>query len=307
MDENVKNWTSPKLTGPLKVETVTVKYKENHHGEIPMKLSFTCIGRNEAHHLKELLPVLIREGDEVIYVDCESEDDSLSLARSMGCRVFQKTNNINPNINKSYAMEQARGDWIFYMDPDERLSRRLLTEIREEMEKMEFAAFQLPRKNYFFGRWLRHGGQYPDYQLRLFQREKGHFPNKHIHEKLQIDGPVGTLKTAMDHYSYGSVSQFLRKMDFSSDFEALYLYESGIRISILTAIKYFFLKPKSRILRRWIFKGGFLDGMPGFFAALFDGIGWMVRYFKLWELYKKNEKTKDRKLPTGTPTLNYRK
>ena len=267
-------------------------YKKNHFGldgENFMKLSFTCIGRNEAHHLKELLPVLIREGDEVIYVDCESEDDSYSLARNLGCRVFKKPNNINVNINKSHAVEQAQGDWIFYMDPDERLGKKLILEIREKMKNQEIAAFRLPRKNYFFGQWLRYGGQYPDYQLRLFQRGRGHFPNKHIHEKLQIDGPVGTLKTAMDHYSYTSISQFLRKTDFSSSFEARHLYESGIRVSTAATVKYFFLKPISRILRRWIFKGGFRDGMPGFIAALFDGIGWMLRYFKLWELCRKED------------------
>ena len=257
-----------------------------------MKLSFTCIGHNEAHHLRELLPVLLRHGDEVIYVDCESEDDSFSLAQSLGCHVFKRPNNINPNFNKSYAVEQASGDWIFYIDPDERLGGKLLFEIKESIKNQKLAAFRLPRKNYFFGQWLRYGGQYPDYQLRLFRKGRGFFPKKHIHEKLQINGSVGTLKTAMEHYSYVSISQFLKKMDLFSDFEARYLYESGVKISIWGNIRYFFLKPKSRILRRWIFKGGFLDGFPGFFSALFDAISWMLRYFKLWELYKKNRKTK---------------
>ena len=258
-----------------------------------MKLSFICIGHNEAHHLKELLPVLVRKGDEVVYVDCESQDESLSLAQSFGCRVFRQPNNINLNINKSYAIERASGDWIFYIDPDERLGEKLITEIKEKIKSPEIAAFRLPRKNYFFGRWLRYGGQYPDYQLRLFQKSKGYFPNKHVHEKLKIDGSVGTLGTAMDHYSYASISQFLKKMDFFSEFEALYLYKSGVGISVRGMIKYFFLKPISRILRRWIFKGGFRDGVPGFFAALFDGIGWMLRYFKLWELHKKNKNKKE--------------
>ena len=255
-----------------------------------MKLSFTCIGHNEAHHLRELLPVLVQQGDEVVYVDCESQDDSFSLARSLGCRTFRQPNNMNLNVNKSYAMKQAKGEWIFYVDPDERLKESLIFEIKEKIKTRDVVAFQLPRKNYFFGQWLRHGGQYPDYQLRLFRKDRGGFPKKHIHEKLQIDGPVGTLKTAMDHYPYLSISQFLKKMDFYSSFEAHYLYESGVRISTLGAIKYFFIKPKSRILKRWVFKGGFLDGFPGFFAALFDAIGWMLRYFKLWELYRKDKK-----------------
>ena len=180
-----------------------------------MKLSFTCIGRNEDYHLRELLPVLVREGDEVVYVDCESEDDSLLLAQSLGCRVFRQPNNPNLNINKSYAMERASGDWIFYIDPDERLGEKLILEIKEKIKSQETTAFQLPRRNYFFGCWLQHGGQYPDYQLRLFQKGKGRFPNKHVHEKLEIEGPVGTLKTAMDHYPYQNISQFLKKWTFT--------------------------------------------------------------------------------------------
>ena len=111
-------------------------------------------------------------------MDCESQDDSFSLAQSLGCRVFKQPNNINPNINKSYALEQARGDWVFYIDPDERLGKDLLSEIRESVESGRVVAFQLPRKNYFFGQFLRYGGQYPDYQLRLFRKDRGYFPKK---------------------------------------------------------------------------------------------------------------------------------
>ena len=256
-----------------------------------MKLSFTCIGHNEVHHLRELLPSLLQWGDEVIYVDCDSGDHSHRVAESLGCRVFQKPNNKNLNVNKSYAMEQALGDWIFYVDPDERLNEDLMGEIKERIQHPgPVVAFRLPRRNHFFGHCLRYGGQYPDYQLRLFMKGQAHFPKKHIHESLKVDGSMGTLKTPMDHYPYLNISQFLRKMDFYSDFEAHHLYEAGVKVSVPNTIRYFLLKPKSRILRRWILKGGFRDGFPGFFAALFDGIGWMLRYFKLWELYEKEKK-----------------
>ena len=93
----------------------------------------------------------------------------------------------------------------------------------------------------------------------------------------------------MNHYPYLTISQFLKKMDFYSSFEAKHLYEKGVRPSWMNSIRYLFLKPKSRILRRWILKGGFRDGIPGLFAAVFDGIGWMLRYFKLWEMSRKKD------------------
>lgn len=252
-----------------------------------MRLSITCIGHNEVNHLKELLPELLKWGDEVIYVDCESDDQSYELAESLGCRAFRRPNDMNLNVNKSYAMEQAQGEWIFYVDPDERFSESLQQEVLKKINSTKAAAYRLPRKNHFFGCWLKHGGQYPDYQLRLFAKGKGRFPNQHVHESLKIDGPVEILKNPMEHYPYLTISQFLKKMDFYSTFEAQHLYSKGVRPSFANALKYLFLKPKSRIIRRWIIKGGFRDGIPGLFAAVFDGIGWMLRYFKLWELTRK--------------------
>ncbi len=254
------------------------------------KLSFTCIGHNEVDHLRELLPDLLRWGYEVIYVDCESADGSYELAQSLGCKVYRRENNMNLNVNKSFAMEQASGDWIFYVDPDERLSQNLITEIQNKISTTTASAFKLPRKNYFFGQWLKHGGQYPDHQLRLFSRGKAHFPNQHVHESLKIQGSVEMLDHPMNHYPYLTISQFLKKMDFYSSFEAQHLYKKGVKTSPINAIKYLFLKPKSRIIRRYILKGGFRDGVAGLFAATFDAVGWMLRYFKLWEMEKNSKK-----------------
>lgn len=253
-----------------------------------MTLSFTCIGHNEAEHLKELLPFLVKRGHEVVYVDCESSDRSFEVAESLGAKVFRRPNNMNLNVNKTYAMEQATGDWIFYVDPDERLSEELLNEIETRISTTSASAYRLARKNHFFGQWLAHGGQYPDYQLRVLKRGKGAFPNQHVHESLKIDGKIETLENAMEHYPYLTVSQFLKKMDFYSSFEAQHLLKKGVQPSFGNGLRFLFLKPVSRFFRRWILKGGFRDGIPGYFAALFDGIGWMLRYFKLWELSKRN-------------------
>jgi glycosyltransferase involved in cell wall biosynthesis len=258
----------------------------------PVKLSVTCIGHNEVDHLKVLLPALLTWADELIYVDCDSQDGSFDYAKSLtGVRAFQRPNNMNLNVNKSYAMEQATGDWIFYVDPDERFSQALVTEVRKKIGQGAAVAFKLPRRNHFFGQWLKHGGQYPDTQLRIFQKGKGKFPNKHVHESLVIDGQIETLTEAMDHHPYLTISQFLKKMDFYSSFEAQVLYDQGVRPSFANGLKYFWWKPKTRFLRRWLIKGGVRDGVPGLFAAFFDAVGWMLRYFKLWELHRGQKST----------------
>ena len=202
-----------------------------------MTISITIIGHNEVDHLNELLPQL-QWSDEVIYVDCESSDGSLGKAEELGCKTFSRPNDRNLNVNKSFAMDQASGDWIFYLDPDERIPFKLVEEIREIVaSETEYSAFRLKRKNHYFGKWLEHGSQYPDIQLRMFRRGKGKFANQHVHEKLQIEGKTGMLKEDMLHYSYMNISQFLKKFDFYSSFEAGFMLEQGVQVnSIITFV-----------------------------------------------------------------------
>lgn len=258
-----------------------------------MKLSFVCIGTDEREHLSELLPQLLKLGDEVVYVDSESTDGSAEMAEKLGCRVLKQPRHMNANINRSYAFERVAGDWIFYVDPDERFSQAIVDEIRAKVKADSgIRGFKIPRKNYFFGVWLKHGGQYPDHQYRIFQKGYGEFKNREVHERLHVNGKMGSLDNAMEHYPYLTISQFIKKFDFYSTFEAKYLLNKNTEITFGNTMKFLFFKPLNRFLRRFIVKGGFRDGIPGYFAALFDALGWMTRYFKLWEMKKDSKGTK---------------
>ena len=248
-----------------------------------MNLSITIIGHNEIEHLRELLPQL-KWADEIVYVDCESNDGSLEVVREADCRVYSRPNNTNLNVNKSYAMEQANGDWVFYVDPDERIPEILVSEIEKVIQDTTNSAFKLNRRNHYFGNWLRHGSQYPDSQLRLFRKDSAHFPNRHVHEKLVVEGSIGKLNNDMLHFPYLNISQFLSKFDFYTRVEAGYLRDSGVRITAGNSLRFLVLKPFSRFFRRYFLKGGFRDGLPGLFCAIFDALNFVVRYFKLWEL-----------------------
>lgn len=251
---------------------------------IPPALSITIIGHNEAYHLEELLPTL-RWAKEIIYVDCESQDNSLDVAAKNGCEAYQRPNNPNLNINKAFAMEKASGEWIFYIDPDERIPENLANEIQRVItEPGNFTAFTLNRRNHYFGKWLKHGSQYPDTQLRLFQKGFAQFPKEHVHEKLRVDGKIGKLNSDLLHYPYLTISQYFHKFDFYTGFEANYMWKKGEKPGFRLNVRYFFIKPVWRFIRRYILKGGFLDGWRGFFAALFDSMNFVVRYFKLTEI-----------------------
>jgi glycosyltransferase involved in cell wall biosynthesis len=252
-------------------------------------LSLAIIGHNEYDHLQELLPTL-KWADEVVYVDCDSADESYPFARESGCKVFHRLNNPNLNINKAFAIDQTSGDWIFYLDPDERISAKLAEEIREKISHPDArVAFCLKRKNHYFGRWLKYGSQYPDVQLRLFQKNSAFFLKEHVHERLQVNGAIGNLQEDLLHFPYLTISQYLYKFDFYTTFEANYLSAKGIEPSFSNACCYLFWKPISRFIRRYFFKLGIKDGWPGLFAALFDSLNFMVRYFKLLEISKEKK------------------
>ncbi len=252
-------------------------------------IAITIIGHNEIEHLRELLPTL-HWADEVIYVDCESSNRSFEFATSQGCKVYARDNNPNLNINKAFAMEKAHSDWIFYLDPDERISPDLAEDILQHITHPgENRAFTMNRRNHFFGKWLRHGSQYPDQQLRLFQRGFASFPLKHVHERLSVSGKTGYLDKDLLHYPYLSITQYLQKFDFYTSFEARFLLQQGVRPGILRGCRYLLCKPAWRFVRRYFFKFGFLDGWPGLFAAVFDALNFMVRYFKLIEIYRQEQ------------------
>ena len=245
-------------------------------------IAFTMIGHNEAHNLPRSLGS-VQWADQLIYVDCASTDGSVEVARRYTPHVFSRPNVANLNVNKAFGIEQADTDWVFYLDADEVIGPELAQDIRDAIAgDPPQAAFDMPRRNYFFGAWVRHGGHYPDPQLRLFRRGRARFALEHVHEKLQVDGSVGRLRHALEHYTVDSALTALRKMDFNSSFNAMDMARRGRRPSAGMAFSYLCWKPLSRFVRRYGFKGGFLDGWPGLLVAVIDCIDFPFRFIKFW-------------------------
>lgn len=245
-------------------------------------VAVSMIGHNNAAQLAEALESA-RWADEIVYVDCESGDGSPEIARRYTEKVYRRPNTTNLNVNKSYGFAQATADWIFYLDPDETIPAPLAGEIRRTIAAGPLhAAYELPRRNHYFGRWLRHGGKYPDVQRRLFRRGRAWFPCRHVHERLEVDGTVGRLAEPMNHYPVDSPHTELAKLNFYSTFNAELLARRGVRPGAVTALRYLAARPLGRFLKRYIGKAGFLDGWPGFIVATLDSLDFWLRFFKLW-------------------------
>ena len=201
----------------------------------------------------------------------------------MVVKFTKKKNNVNLNVNKSFAINQAKGNWIFYLDPDERVPMKLAEEILNKIETSHYSAYKISRRNHFIGHWLKYGSQYPDQQIRLFKKNKAFFPKKNIHEKLIVKGETGVLQNDMYHYPYKDINQFFRKFNFYTNVESDYLINDGIKPNLKNNLKYFFFKPFTRFFRRYIIKRGFLDGYHGYCFAMFDAFNIIVRYIKFIE------------------------
>lgn len=249
-----------------------------------MTLSVCMIAHNEEEKIGEALES-VRFANEIIVADCGSQDETALIARAFHVRLFSRPNLANLNVNKNFTFDQATSDWILCLDADEVVPPETAREIQDLLRHPpREAGFYLPRRNYYFGHWMKYGGRYPDWQLRLFRRGQGRFPARHIHERLQLDGSVGRLRHPLDHYPYQTRDECQRKLELYTSFEALHLYNQGIRPSALNSFKYKFWLPVRRFLNRYLLKGGFLDGWAGWQAILMDMRNYRLRYAKLKEL-----------------------
>jgi glycosyltransferase involved in cell wall biosynthesis len=248
-------------------------------------LSVAIITHNEEDHIVECLESVKNLADEIIIVDCESTDSTVELARRYTDKIFFQKNDPNLNVNKSFAIEKASGDWILYLDPDEVVTAELAEEISNVVKVQSgntCDGYFMPRKNFYFYKFLCYGGKYPDYQLRLFRKNKAYFPKIHVHERLVVPSRrVCYLRNPILHYTYKNIREFIEKLNFYTSFEARFLYKKGVRHNLGNFIKYVILLPVRRFLDRYILRLGFLDGMVGLYVCIMESLFYPIAYFKL--------------------------
>ncbi|MCK4823086.1 glycosyltransferase family 2 protein [bacterium] len=251
------------------------------------KISAIVIVKDEAGNIAECLKSLSFT-DEVVVVDSGSKDGTVEIAKKYTDKVFI-TEWKGYSGTKQFALNRASGEWIFWLDADERVSPQLADEIGSAIiEDRDFAGYMMPRKAFFLGRWIRHGGWYPGYVVRLFRKEKGTFGDERVHERLHIDGPVGTLKEPIYHYTDNSIDHYFKKFNVYTTLAVIDLEEMGRKVSILTLL----IRPIHMFIKMYIFRAGFLDGIEGLLLAVFSANYVFVKYAKFWELGKKKKQTK---------------
>ena len=243
-------------------------------------LSVVVITRDEEANIGECLESA-GFADELVVLDSGSEDRTLEIARRHTDKVHGRAWTGYAD-QRNAAHELARCDWILALDADERVSPELAAEIREllAVPRPDVVGYYLLRRVYYRKKWIRHGGFWPVRVLRLFRRGRGRCADRLVHETIEVEGPTGALRGALDHYTYDSVDDYLRRMERYASLSAEEYLRRGratgpLRMSGHALFTFF----QMYILRR-----GFLDGYEGFLLAVLYSFYTFSKYAKLKEL-----------------------
>ncbi len=253
---------------------------------LPRKtLSVAMIAMNEEANLPRTLES-VRWADEIVLVDSGSKDRTIEIAQSFGAKTIYHAFG-GHGEQKNIALDLCTSDWTLLLDADEVLTTELQTEIRDLLAgEPKFAAYWIPRLNLYFGRWIRHGGFYPDHKLRLFRRgaarlSEGVGP----HSTPEFAGPRGKLKYDMLHYAYPTMGIYLEHMNRYSSEIAELLHQRGRASKSLPAFIWnTVLNPAATFIYNYFFRLGFLDGREGLILHSNHSVYIHWKFIKAWRL-----------------------
>jgi glycosyltransferase involved in cell wall biosynthesis len=241
------------------------------------RISAVVICRDEADRIAACLES-VAWCDEIVVVDSGSRDGTVEIARKHATRVIERD---WPGYvaQKNFALEQATGDSVMCLDA-ERCTPALRDAIRTVLaQDPPLAGYAMRRHTFHLGRWIDHGGWYPDWKLRLVRRGRARWGGVDPHDKLIADGPVGRLDADLEHYTYRDFADHLRTVQRFSDVVAEQWAAEGRRFSLIRAL----LHPPVKFLECWLWKQGFRDGWPGFVIAATSAFYVFAKHVKLWE------------------------
>ena len=246
-------------------------------------ISAIVITKNEENNIKECLEVL-NWTDEVIVIDSLSIDKTRQIAQKMGAKVFSCSKQ-GFDARRNMGAQKASGDWLLYVDADERVTPELRAEITQKTKSLDsISGFQIPRLNVFFGRKMRHGGWYPDYQTRLIRKNSLSYWFGKIHESPKINGQIGFLKNHFIHNTHRSIAEGFEKSRAWTQMEAELFYKAGHPPVLI----YHLVKaPLFEFCGRIFWKRGFMDGSVGWLEGLIQAYNKFLVYAQLWEKQQK--------------------
>lgn len=250
-------------------------------------ISVAIITLNEEKNIKRAIASCDWASEVIIY-DSGSTDQTVDIAHKMGAKVI-KGEWLGFGPSKRHVSEQAQYDWIFSLDADEELTEELKAEIKEQWINLEpNTAYRVPRISFYLGRWIRFGGWYPDYQIRLFNRKSSMWNSEKVHEKIEAKNYQNLLSN-LNHYVFKNIEHQVQTNNKYSSLLAEKLFQSGRAFSYF----HFLTKPLVKFIECYIYKLGFLDGWAGFVIAINAAHSVFMKWSKLKELINSRDRKND--------------
>lgn len=251
-----------------------------------MKISATIIAYNEAHNIADCIASVQRVCDEVlVVVDTKTSDETAALAEQAGARVFHQEY-LGDGPQKAFAVPQASYDWILSIDADERLDEDAVAAIASlKLEGGEFDGYALRRKNYVGRHWVKAAGFYPDYVIRLYDRRSAAYVPKKGHAYVEAER-IRRLDAHLIHTTYHDYSHWIERLNALSSRDAWAMYEKGKRVGRAAPL----LHATVAFIRKFIFKGGMLQGLDGLTVTMTTVFRTYFKYLKLLEMQERGER-----------------
>jgi glycosyltransferase involved in cell wall biosynthesis len=247
------------------------------------KVSGLIICRNEEKNIEESIKSILW-CEEIIIVDSYSLDNTLAIAKKYTDKIYQNEWKGFAE-QRRFALSKANTEWIFSLDADERCTKELENEIRSVIGNANISknGFGIPRKSFFLNKWIKHGGWYPNYQMRLFRKKDVNVSERLVHECYTVKGETARLKNDILHFTVSSVTDYVTKINNYSSLSALEKVNRK-RIGFIDI----FLLPRFAFIQQYILKGNFLDGMGGLMVSKFHMLTKLLNNMKIWELQNKS-------------------
>lgn len=242
-----------------------------------LPLSVTIVAKNEEKNIERCLRSL-QWADEIVVVDSGSTDRTKEICREFGCRVIE-SKWLGYGKTKRFAVEQASYDWILSIDADEEVTPELKEKIEKILIEPEADGYRIKRKSFYLEKLIKHSGWDRDYPLRLFNKKKGNFNEKSVHESVKIEGSTSKIDEPILHYTYPSLFSHVQKMNEYTQLAAEMAASENRTSSLIAAIT----RGAIKFIKMYVLQKGFLDGKVGFLLALHSAYGVFLKYCKIWE------------------------
>ena len=251
-----------------------------------LPISLVIITFNEEENIKRCIKSA-EFVSEVIVLDSGSVDRTVEIASQLGARVEVQSFK-GYRQQKEDATKLAKYDWVLSLDADEAISEPLAEEIHSKFQSVlnSYDGAEIPRLSYYLGKWIRHGGWYPDRQIRLFKKNSSAWVSDHVHERVKVPRSI-KFKNSIYHWVFKDIEDQVQTNNEYSSLGAIALHSKGVHFCIYRLL----VKPVSKFIETYIWKRGFLDGLPGFIISVSAAYSVFLKYSKLWEMKKGQDKS----------------